>query len=202
MKRGIALAGAMGTAFIFVIVMIVGWSVGRGMGAASAPPRVQLAATTATPHYYLTIDTPNMLASDVGPAYVPSAFTLPANTDVTITIVNFDDATALPAQFAQATGIEGALSIQTLDPQLPNAAGTTHAATSLDPATGVSHTFTIPKLGLNVPVAPKSITTFTFHTGAAGTYDWHCYDPCGTGPGGWGGAMSAPGYMFGTVTFA
>ena len=56
----------------------------------------------------------------------------------------------------------------------PNATAATRSGMTLDPTTGVSHTFTIAKLGLNVPIAPLSRTTFTFHTGAAGVYDWRC----------------------------
>jgi hypothetical protein len=58
------------------------------------------------------------------------------------------------------------------------------------------------KLSLSVPIAAKSTTTFSFHTPAGGTYAWHCQDPCGIGPVGWGGAMSTDGYMQGHVTFA
>jgi hypothetical protein len=179
--------------------------------AAAAPAHqasaAQLAAArtaTAPLHQTLVIATPDMLGSEDQPAYMPSSLTLPANSTVQITVVNFDDATALPPgseQFATATGVIGPLRIQALDPTKPNdtsAAVTT--ATSLDPQKGVSHTFTIAKLGINVPIAPKSKVTFTIHTGKAGTYTWQCMDPCGTGPSGWGGAMSAEGFMRGTLT--
>ena len=205
MKKGLTLVGALLTAIIWVTVMIVGWSVGRG-----AAPSAQLAGVVVNPaanHYYISIDTPAMLGGDeaTGPAYVPSAMTLPANTDVTVTITNFDGATALPSgseQYAKATGIKGSLTIEAIDTVHPNATGAVTTATSLDPATGMSHTFTIAKLGLNVPLAPQSSTTFTFHTGAAGVYDWRCMDPCGSGPAGWGAAMSNDGFMQGKVTFA
>ena len=56
------------------------------------------------------------------------------------------------------------------------------------------------QLGINIPIAPTSRTTFTFHTtGKAGMYEWQCFDPCGSDPGGWGGAMATAGYMKGTV---
>jgi hypothetical protein len=72
-------------------------------------------------------------------------------------------------------------------------------ASSLNPDTGVSHTFTIARLGVNVAIAPHAVTTFRFHTGNAGTYDWRCMDPCGSGAIGWGGAMAAKGYMEGSI---
>ena len=39
------------------------------------------------------------------------------------------------------------------------------------------------------------VTTFSFHSAAAGTYAWQCMDPCGSDPNGWGGAMATAGYM-------
>ena len=211
MKTAIAVTGSTIGLAVLVILGIVSWSIGRGAApvarAASAATAPVVMAHAVTPHYTLSIDTPDMLggSEDTGPAYVPSNLTLPANSDVTITIVNFDDATPLPAgteHFAVATGIKGSLSIEPLTTADPNGAAPATQATGLDPAKGVSHTFTIAKLGLNVPVAPKSRTTFTFHTGAAGTYEWQCMDPCGTGPAGWNGAMSRPGYMRGSLVLA
>lgn len=155
-------------------------------------------------HMSLVLATPDMLGGEGhGPAYIPGNPVFPADTDVTVTVVNFDDATALAAgteRYAQAAGIKGSLRIETLDPNDPNAPGTVTTATSLDPAAGVSHTFTIPSLGLNVPIAPKAKTTFTFHTTHGGTYAWQCFDPCGGDPNGWGGPMATAGQMKGSVT--
>ena len=133
-----------------------------------------------------------------GPAYSPSAWTLPANTLVTVTIVNHDPGdTSLPAnsQFARIAGVTN------------NTAYVDGVAyTSLSPDK-VAHTFTVPQLGINVPIpgdAPaghQDITvTFTFKTGAAGSYIWQCMDPCGSGTSGWQGPMSTRGYMTGTLT--
>ena len=121
------------------------------------PPLYQPVVAAAPVHVTWVIATPDMLGSTDKPALIPGNPVLPANTDVTVSIVNFDDATALPT--SPATKVA-----------------------SLDPSTGVSHMFTVARLGLNVPMAPKSRTTFTFHTGGAGTYDWQCMDPCGTDP--------------------
>ncbi|HUE61324.1 MAG TPA: hypothetical protein VMO88_17275 [Acidimicrobiales bacterium] len=78
-------------------------------------------------------------------------------------------------------------------PPAPRQAGTWGSARSTTDGASA-------KLHLNVPIAPKSRTTFTFQTGSAGTYDWQCMDPCGTDPAGWGGAMATTGYMRGTLT--
>ena len=171
--------------------------------ASTAPVAAKVVAAKPALHEQIVIATPDMLGTEEMPAFLPSALTLPADTDVSITVINFDDATALPTgseQFAVATGVVGKVSVQPLDATKPNDDTPATLVNSMDPATGVSHTFTISKLGINVPIAPKSKTTFTIHTGKAGTYEWQCMDPCGTGDTGWGGAMSQTGYMRGTMT--
>jgi hypothetical protein len=192
-------------AIIFVVVGIIGWSVGRGAVSSQGTVAVQ-AQTTAPTHVYLSVDTPDMLKTDVGPAVLPSAVTVPANSDVTVTIMNFDDVTPLTGaytKFAIAAGIAGKFTTVIVNRTNPNGPATAPAQTlaAVDPAI-VSHTFTIPSLHLNVPLLASSRTTFTFHTGAAGTFEWHCQDPCGTGPAGWSGAMSVQGYMGGELTVA
>ena len=175
---------------------------------AAAPASGATGATAAaTPHVYLTIVTGDMIGKKDYPAYIPSSFVLPAYSTVVVTVTDFDSATPLPAAlqvYAHAQGIVGdTFTITPIDPKTPNAAaGPTTAHTSLDPA-DVAHTLTAPGLGLNVPIAPFARVTFTIHTGAPGTYTWHCMDPCGSGSSGWGGAMAAQsGYMEGTITVA
>ncbi len=198
-------AAALGAAGVF------GWGMGVATHEASAgttsPASVARAATILPTHLYLTIVTPAMTGSQVGPAVLPSQATVPAFSDVTVTIVNFDDATPLTGsyqRYAASTGsIKGTILSQPIEKTNPNAVGKSQAQTytSLDPNL-VSHTFTIPSLNLNVPILAASRTTFTFHTGGAGTFEWHCQDPCGTGPSGWSGAMSTLGYMGGLLTVA
>ncbi|HEX9045012.1 MAG TPA: hypothetical protein VF802_08310 [Candidatus Limnocylindrales bacterium] len=167
-------------------------------GGASAP---------ATAHLQIAIVTGDMIGKQEFPAFVPSDVTLPANSTVTITITNFDDATALPKGseiYAKAAGIVGGTftvtPINVSDPNSGTAVPTTLSA--LDPA-AVSHTLTIPALGINVPIAAHARETFTITTGAPGTFTWHCMDPCGAGATGWGTAMAArKGYMEGTFTVA
>ncbi|HLZ21579.1 MAG TPA: hypothetical protein VKQ30_05610 [Ktedonobacterales bacterium] len=133
-----------------------------------------------------------------GPAYMPTTdLALPAHSLVTITIVNQDagDTSLTPnSPFAKVTGTSGGMAY--LDGQPYRA---------LD-ASKVAHTFTIPQLGVNVPIpgdipqGQKTITvTFSFMTGNAGTYMWRCMDPCGSNSDGWGGPMVMPGYMQGTL---
>jgi hypothetical protein len=153
----------------------------------------------------LTIVTGDMIGHTEYPAYVPSSFSLPANSTVVVTITNFDDATPLAKgmeRYATVSGTVGAtMAVTPIDVRSPNSSsGPLRVLTGLDPA-AVSHTFTIPALGINVPVAAHARTVFTIHTGAPGTYFWRCFDPCGAGGTGWGTAMAAKsGFMEGTLT--
>lgn len=68
----------------------------------------------------------------------------------------------------------------------------------------IAHTFTVPSLGINAPLPVASMdggyTTvrFTFRAPAtAGTYQWLCVTPCGTGDYGISGAMHTDGWMRG-----
>jgi hypothetical protein len=77
----------------------------------------------------------------------------------------------------------------------------------------IAHTFTVPSLGINVPLpiagmagsmgsmdgatGPTTVR-FTFRAPATpGTYLWLCATPCGTGPYGISGAMHMNGWMRG-----
>jgi hypothetical protein len=139
------------------------------------------------------------------PVYLHSDFQLPANSTVIVTVTNFDNATPLPKGgqlLAQASGIVGgSFSVTPIKATDPNgSAGPGKTETALNPAQ-VSHTFSLPALGINVPIAPNARTTFTIHTGGPCACAWHCLVPCGTGANGYGGPMAATsGYMEGTLT--
>jgi hypothetical protein len=133
-----------------------------------------------------------------GPAFSNTDITLPAHAIIHVTIDDQDPGdTDMPgtSPFLTVTGTDG--NTATID-------GVPYAA--LD-AKKVAHTFTIPRLGLNVPLpgdAPAghkdNIVTFTFRTGAPGTYVFQCFDPCGSGASGMEGPMASMGYMMGHVT--
>jgi heme/copper-type cytochrome/quinol oxidase subunit 2 len=133
------------------------------------------------------------------PAYIASTpLTVPANSTVTVTIRNFDLGDAALAANSPLANVQGTVGGTALFN------GTQYS--SLD-AAKVSHTFTIPQLGLNVPIpgdtpdnASFLTVTFSFHTGKAGTYTFQCYSPCGTGTDGFGGPMGSMAYMKGTLT--
>ena len=175
------------------------------LSAPSTTPAPVAAPAGASVSLNLTIVTGDMTGKTEWPAFIPSDFSLPANSTVTVTITNFDNATPLPKgaeSYAKASGIVGGtFTVTPIKSGEPNgAAGPTTTMAALNPAQ-VSHTFTIAALGINVPIAPQSRVTFVIHTGAPGTYAWRCFDPCGMGTSGWGSAMAAKrGYMSGTLT--
>jgi len=178
--------------------------------APASQPSVSVAAATTAPvklDVYMTIVTGGMINKKDWPAVVPSALSLPANATVTVHVLNFDGADDMSAaglvQYTNTTGTVGnKVTVQAVSSDDPNKLGTAQDFSQLDPKTGVSHTITIPQLGLNVPIAPNAWTTFTIQTGAAGTYVWKCMVPCGTGTTGLEGAMAADGYMMGKLTIS
>jgi hypothetical protein len=137
-----------------------------------------------------------------------TTYVLPANTLVHVTIYNFDSASGLRNPwFGQATGTVGG--VMTLG-------GKSTQGINPDDA---SHVFSIPQIGLAVPIegipdsaknpcsnAPCGLsydhttTSFTFRTPGKGLYRWQCFVPCAAGYiAGFGGPMQTVGYMDGFI---
>ena len=162
----------------------------------TAPPPV-------TVHVATVVMTGGMIKHSGWPIYQPSDFTVPKGATVDMTIYNYDNGTApLPssmAMYAKATGVsdltEGGQTVTTVA------------------AAQVSHTWTVPQLGINVPlgVAPAAaangakqplVVTFSFKATKSGTFTWKCMAPCGSGSDGMSGAMATMGSMEGQLTVA
>ena len=190
-------------------VLIGGYATSWGGRFKVSQAAVPVAATTGTTQatLNLSIVTGAMMgAGALGPAYVPSSFTVPANSMVLVTVTNFDTASPLTGALVKYSKVTGAVGntmrVQSINPKSPNTLlGTARTMGYLAP-TLVSHTLTIPRLGINVPMAGQSRITFTIKTGKPGTYQWLCMDPCGNGSGGEGAPMGVVGYMEGTMTVA
>jgi hypothetical protein len=135
-------------------------------------------------------------------------YKVPAHTLVTVTIYQFDTATGLRNNFlGQVRGTQGSTATLNGKP-----------FTTSDPDLA-SHTFTIPDLGISVPlagvaddaknqcsVAPCSLAeahttiTFSFMSPSRGTYRWQCFVPCAFGfYFGNGGPMQTIGWMSGEL---
>ena len=135
-------------------------------------------------------------------------FELPAYSTIHVTVYQYDSQTGLRNPFfGKPQGLVGGT--MTVDGR---------ELSVLDPAEA-AHTFTIPDLGVAVPlkgiandasnpcqVAPCSERhdhvkiEFTIKTGARGTYRWQCFVPCAAGfLNGNGGPMQTIGFMDGFV---
>jgi hypothetical protein len=135
-----------------------------------------------------------------------TTYEVPANTLVHVTIYNYDSASGLRNPFfGQAAGTVGG--VIALNGRLTRGINPTDA----------SHVFSIPQIGLSVPLlgvsasaknpcanAPCSLsndhtmTSFVFRTPGKGLYRWQCFVPCAAGYiAGFGGPMQTEGYMDG-----
>ena len=150
---------------------------------------------------YMSILSDAMTGKKNWPAYVPADLTVPANTQVTVRIVNFDGGDQVDDNFPylKVSGVVGGTATaQPLTATDPNAAGPSQTYSTL-PSDNLGHTFTVADLNLNVPVPGTAIVSFTFNSGKPGSHQWACHAPCGTDPNGVGGPMIRPGYMVGTL---
>ena len=134
---------------------------------------------------------------------------LPANTQINVTIDQYDSGSPIRnPELGRVQGTEGGVEyIDGKATSLINSYGNN----------GIAHTFSIPNLGISVPLlgvnpaatndcsaAPcnfsstHQIIKFSFVTPGPGQYPWQCFVPCGAGfLFGNGGAMSTVGYMGG-----
>lgn len=143
------------------------------------------------------------------PSFLPTTtLKVPANSVITVQIDVADSARGLRNPFwseAQGT-VGGTFHMTYYDAQGKPQAGDFKV---LDSADNAAHTFSIPDLGVFVPLEGRSpaappgsmnVVTFSFHTGKAGVYRWQCFVPCGQGTfAGNGGPMQTLGYMAGQL---
>lgn len=216
------------TAIIIVAALIAaaGISIGYGVGeTVHVSTTVTTVTSTAsvsnsTEPYVLTlvITTENIYNSSIGdqPAYYvlgpdglmsSAQIVLPAHREIKLVIVDYDDGAAdlSSPQYANVTG--------TLNNQMTLVNNTKVNSTMTSsgiqvkgaatvgslPVDEVAHTFTIPSLGINVPVGTSSTEVVYFTIDTPGTYTWFCMTACGSGNDGLGGAMVTPGWMTGSV---
>jgi hypothetical protein len=134
---------------------------------------------------------------------------LPAHTRVDVTIDQYDSGSPLRNQvFGSVTGTIGGVAALN---------GKSYSLIDSNSGNGVGHTFTVPSLGINIPLpgvdpnannicsqAPcdthsvSNVISFSFTTPGPGQYPFQCFIPCGLGYlFGNGGPMQTLGYMGG-----
>jgi hypothetical protein len=200
-----------------VLIVLVALYVGDFL--TSAPPALSAPVENGSAHLTLQTvasyghapapDWVSYLARDSGGQWHHTTiYKLPAHTLVTVTLYQFDTATGLRNPFlAQVRGTQGG--IATFD-------GKPASVVNADDA---SHTFTVPDLGISVPLpgvaddaknqcsaAPCTLDqahttiTFSFMTPGKGTYRWQCFVPCALKTYfGNGGPMQTIGWMSGEL---
>jgi hypothetical protein len=137
-----------------------------------------------------------------------TVFQLPQHVRVNVTIYQYDSGSPLRnQQLGQVSGTYG--NVATLN-------GKPFRVINSNVGNGVGHTFSMPSIGLNVPLlgnngnanlcaaapctpkSPLKIVKFSFTSPGPGSYRWQCFVPCGGGYlYGNGGPMSTLGYMGG-----
>ena len=207
------------TVFAAIVCVLIGLYIGLYL--VNVPGSVAATQTSSGAQLYLAT-VPAAALTDSHPTWVSyyavdansqnwqhkTTYVLPANTLVHVTIFNYDSASGLRNNwFGQSTGtVGGVISLN----------GKTTPGIDPDNA---SHVFSIPQIGLAVPLegisataknpcgnAPCSlsydhtVTSFTFRTPGKGLYRWQCFVPCAAGYiAGFGGPMQTVGYMDGFI---
>jgi hypothetical protein len=210
---------------VVVLIAASGIAIGYGFGMTVQVASQETTVTTTTSSnstepYVLTlvITTENIFNSTAGdqPAYYvvgpnglqsSAQIVVPAHRQIELVIVNYDDGAAnlSSSQYASVTGtfnnkmtlVNNSVINSTMTASGIQIRGA-EAVGSL-PADEVAHTFTVPSIGMNVPVATSSTVVAYFTVDTPGTYAWFCMTACGSGADGLGGAMSTPGWMTGSL---
>ena len=213
------------TIVLMIILLSAGVGIGWGLQSTVAPSSagtITASSTDGTQGPYsltLVITTGNTINSTVGeqPAYYvltshglePTAnISLPVNTLIELTIVNYDDGNASLTSpgYANVQGTVNGTITYVSDTNTNSSQGQEGISVkggetvSSVPASDVAHTFTIPSLGINIPVPVSSTVTAFIKIDKAGTNSWFCETACGSGDTGLEGAMSTDGWRTGRVT--
>ena len=146
--------------------------------------------------------------SPQGPWVHTTLWQVPAHTRINVTIYNYDSGSPLRNQ--QIGLVAGTIG------DTVSLNGKTILLVNSNAGNGVGHTFSIPTLGINVPLygnngnanlcaaapcstkSPNNVIKFSFMSPGPGQYPWQCFVPCALGYFyGNGGPMQTLGYMDG-----
>jgi heme/copper-type cytochrome/quinol oxidase subunit 2 len=151
-------------------------------------------STTAQPRFYVV--GPNGLESSAN-------ISVPVNTQIQMTIVSYD--TPTPGSTDQEGKVTGTVgnSVYMINGSVASMTDVTMQwgvnVTSV-PRSSLAHTFTIPSLGVNIPVVGGDTVMAYLRFNQTGVFQWFCETPCGLGANGTAGAMSQAGWMEGQIT--
>lgn len=222
-----ALVVRVGTVLVTILLIAAaGIAIGYGFGTTMhTVPQGTTATPTVSPSnssepYVMTlvVTTENMYSSTFGdqPAFYvlgsnglqsSAQITLPAHRLIELIIVNYDEGAAnlTDSKYETVAGtVNNQMAIvnntrinSTMTSSGIEVRGAENV-TSL-PADEIAHTFTVPSLGINIPIGTSSTMVSYFTLSTPGTYSWFCMTACGGGPKGLDGAMSTPGWMTGSL---
>lgn len=171
------------------------------------PTSITLVATTGNtfnstvgeqPAFYVV--TPSGLRS-------AASLSLPANTLVRLTIINYDEGNAslTDPKYANVQGTVNGTITYVNNANVNSSQGTGgidlkggQTVTSVSPDL-IAHTFTIPSLNINIPIPLSSTVVAYIRISTTGSFVWFCETACGSGDTGLLGAMETPGWMTGDL---
>jgi len=204
-----------------LLVAVIGGVVVATFNLTSEPTTVDYTTTSLGQPVNVTMQTLGSYGHGIHPTWVSymtlspqgqwehtTIWQVPAHTRVNVTIYQYDSGSPLRNQ--QIGQVEGTIG----DDALLN--GKTFSVINSNAGNGVGHTFSIPTLGINVPLyalngnlnlcgaapctfaSPHNVIKFSFMSPGPGTYPWQCFVPCGLGfLYGNGGPMQTVGFMDG-----
>lgn len=226
MRRGAVAAAIVGLIILAASGIAIGY--GFGTTVQIQHSKVTVTSTVSSPGssnssspYVLTlvITTNNVFNSTVGdqPAFFvlgsngslesSANVSIPANRLIELVIICYDNGTAplTSPQYAMVAGTQNNTVSMVTNDNVNSSQGVSgievrggQTISSLN-SSDVAHTFTIPQLGINVPIAPSSTVTAFFTINKTGTFTWFCEAECGSGAEGLQGSMVTPGWMTGNV---
>jgi hypothetical protein len=208
------------TVAVLALALVIG-GLGAGLaisGRAGPPITTTVTATSTTTNstspYVLTLVVTinnlfNSTAGDMPAFYVlgPSglqssaSISVPAHRLIELVIVNYDDGNANMTQSGVnvVSGTRGNTISATSNDNINSTQGSTgivirgeQTLSTVDPSV-LAHTFSVPSIGLNVPLPVSSTVVAYFTINQAGTFTWLCQTLCGDA------AMSTPGWMTGSL---
>jgi heme/copper-type cytochrome/quinol oxidase subunit 2 len=223
------MARIVGSIAFMVAIAVAGIAIGWGITTvqtqtvtftASSSATTSAASNSSSPYVLtLVITTENTYNSTTGtqPAFYvlgpnglesSANIALPAHRLIKLVIICYDDGAAnlTGSQYAAVSGTQNNTVSVVNNANVNSTQGAAgiqlsggQSVSSL-PADSVAHTFTIPQLGINIPVAPSSTVTAYFTINQTGSFTWFCMTLCGSGPTGLSGAMETPGWMNGHLS--